>query len=98
MRVFTRQEKEQNKISAEGNTCDSSWWLHNKPPTTIHPGVNSCAAIRDRFSCLQDSIYSNIDCREEEEKSFDSSLCQQNLSKVDVFTSPLLYSVDLQNS
>lgn len=62
------------------------------------------ASSRDFLCChqgqallLQDSIYSNTGLQKEEE-SLDSNLRQQNLTKVDVFTSALLYSVHLQES
>lgn len=59
-------------------------------PVTPHGGCTL-----ERVVLLQDSIYSNIGLQKEEE-SLDSNFCQHNLTKADIFTSPLLYSAHLQ--
>lgn len=96
-RVHQGSEKKNTKSCAEGNTHAISWWLHNKPPTTIYPPDSSRVAIRDRFSCLQDSTYSNMRVPRQGLKAFDSNGCPQSPSEVSVSRSLLQkYSVDLQ--
>lgn len=91
------QQKSKTKSCAEGNTPAISWWLHNKPPTTIYtPRRLSCC---HQGEVLLPAGQHLQQCGGKGKKAFDSNSCQQNLSKVSVFTSLLQkYSVDVQIS